>query len=119
MLEILLWTPFITQTVAVAGGMYIPFFSSNDDGETKLCIDSIFEDRALRLGEANGGLPDRYAGNSAKLTSRPEATRNVLKSLAAENLAGANEEASNVVLKCLNCQFTSATDILQAMEEVP
>ena len=102
-LETLLWTPFISQT-------------RNSSGETVHCIGEVFEQRALRLGEANGGPPSRFAGNSAKLASRPHATRNVWTSLAAEDLAQANQEASDVVSKCLDGRFTSAAEVSEAMD---
>jgi serine/threonine protein kinase len=122
-LEVLLWTPFITETTADPGttGIYLPFISSytiSSTGERVLSISDIFEQRALRLGESNGGLPNSYAGDSVKLASRPNATRNVWKSLATEDLAQTNQEASGIVLKCLDGGFTSATEVLQAIELV-
>ena len=101
-LELLLWRPFIIQ--ATAGT------------KTVFRIDVIFEQRALQLGESNGGLPQHYAGDSAKLASRPNATKNVWKSLAIEDVAQTNQAASDVVLKCLDSQFASASEVLQAME---
>ena len=122
MLETLLWTPFITHTTTTARttSLYIPFISQStaSTGSTVLRIGDMFERRALRLGEANGGLPDRYAGDSVKLTCRPNATKNVLKSLTTENLSQTNQEASKVVSKCLEGQFNSAAEVLQAIDLV-
>ena len=102
-LEMLLWTPFISQT-------------TSSSGEIVPRIGDIFEQRALQLGEANGGLPSRFAGNSAKLASRPHATKNVWISLAAGDLAQLNQEASDIVSKCLDGRFTSAAEVIQALE---
>lgn len=125
MLETLLWNPFITQTTATTGTtgttstrMPYPWQTEDDDPATVFHIGDVFEQRALRLGEANGGLPPHYAGNSAKLASRPNATKTVWKSLASEDLALMSKGASNVVLKCLDCRFESVADVLEAMELV-
>ena len=102
-LETLLLTPFTTQTTTSAGttDFYLAFISQkiSSTEATVFRIGDIFERRALRLGEANGGLPNSYAGDSAKLASRPHATKNVWKSLATEDLARTNQEASDVVSK--------------------
>lgn len=100
MLETLLWTPFITQTTTNVGttGFYIPFISqpTSTPGATVLRIGDIFEQKALRFGEANGRLPNSYAGNSEELASRPNATKNLWISLTREDLAQTNQAAADV-----------------------
>ena len=122
LLEILLWTPFITETTVGVGTTGFNVSSlwqrSHNTGETYLQITSIFEQRALQLGESNGGLPRTYAGNSVKLASRPQATKNVWKSLTTEDLAAVNKEASQVVVDCLDGHLGTVTDVLRAMDRI-
>lgn len=78
-----------------------------------------FKQRALRLGEANGGQPDHYASrDSAQLASRPQVARNVWKSLAAEELVQMNSTVAQIVQKCLEYQFDTVVEVLKAVAQI-
>lgn len=123
LLETLLWIPFVVSitTPAQSRGIYIRLISwplITPEGTT-LENNNCFKQRALQLGEANGSLPDRYASRgSAQLASEPQVTRNVWKSLAAEELVQINPAGAPITQKCLECQFDTAAEVLEAMARI-
>jgi hypothetical protein len=104
-LELFLWTPFIERADR-----------QTLDSPVKIC--QTFEARALALGEGNGGVAARYAGNTEKLTSRPTVIRNVWADIASHELAAIDPAISQIVLSCVDGQFATAAEVLEALNEI-
>lgn len=94
-LEILLWKPFV---VAERGG----------PAETlKVC--QLFEQYGFAREEKDGGLPERYRGDSVKMTSRPWITKAIWEDIASAKLD--NPDLAQLVLQCLQGDFKTAGDV--------
>lgn len=99
MLEILLWTIFV-----------VPGTSGSDR------VVEAFESTGLQLGEAKGGLPDRYKGNPNKLLSRPLATRTIWCEVATTKLQG--DDLQHLVLGCLKGDFQDVSEVIAHTEDL-
>lgn len=80
---------------------------------TEVC--DIFETTGLRLGDSNGGLPDRYRGDPVKLTSGPQATRAIWRDVAISKL---DMSLRDLVLGCINENFTDVLEVLEALDRL-
>jgi hypothetical protein len=100
--------------------LWIPFVRCDDykDSKAPLRICDIFERRALEMGEGNGGLPQRYSGDTEKLTGRPEVTRHVWINIATNELAKESIELSNIVLGCLEGGLSPIEEIMYVINEI-
>lgn len=105
LLELFLWMPFIERVDR-----------SVLTSAEKICQD--FEARGLRIGEAGGGLPERYAGNTIKLTSRPASTRRIWLELASQELSSLNDEVSVIIRKCIEGTYTTINQVSGDLDEI-
>lgn len=96
MLEILLWKPFIVQD-DVAG----------QAGDLKIC--DLFQQYGFSRSEVDGGLPERYRGDSERMTRRPWITKTIWQSIANGELR--NRSLTQLVLQCLDGSFDAAKEV--------
>lgn len=102
MLEVLLWTPFVLSDPG-----------SQTSEPDRVCGGS--EDVMLSLGEANGGLPERYKVDTLKLASRPLATRTVWREVVRSQLD--EDDLKQAVLGCLDENFQSAEEVVNKVTQ--
>ena len=100
MLEILLWTPFVTEKASV-------------DSRVEYDICQIFEARGLTLGAKgvalqDGGLPARYRGIASKLADNARATCAIWKEIANTSL---HDREAQTILGCLEGRFATASEV--------
>lgn len=103
MLEVLLWKPFIIEESA-AGQV------------VQLRICDLFVKYGFLRRENDGGLPERYQGDSARMTSRPWITQTIWQDIAKAELG--NSELTKLVLKCLDGGFKTAEEVENRVEEL-
>jgi hypothetical protein len=98
--------------------LWMSFVQPNDckDLDSELAVAKIYEETALGLGEDL--VPQRYKGNSQKLTRFPAVIRDVWVIIAKSNLGAVNEDLGQVVVGCLEGKFVSAREVLEALEKV-
>lgn len=82
----------------------------------ELRIASIYEEAALALDESV--IPQRYRGNSQKLTRFPGVVRDVLVGIAGKDVSSVNVKVGSIVVGCLEGTYASVKDVLEAMEKV-
>jgi hypothetical protein len=95
MLEILLWTPFVVTD------------ASSQAKELKVC--DLFQQYGFARKEADGGLPERFREDSAKMTSRPWITKTIWQDVADAELG--NPDLAQLISQCLEGGFMSASDV--------
>lgn len=100
MLEILLWTPFVTEKASV-------------DSQVEYGICQMFEARGLALGAKgvalqDGGLPARYRGVASKLADNARATCAIWKDIANTSL---HDREAQTILVCLEGRFATASEV--------
>lgn len=100
MLEILLWTPFVTEKASV-------------DSQVEYGICQMFEARGLALGAKgvalqDGGLPARYRGVASKLADNARATCAIWKDIANTSL---HDREAQTILGCLEGRFATASEV--------
>jgi serine/threonine protein kinase len=103
MLEIFLWRPLVERV-------------DKTNMKSPLRISQLFEDKAISLGEENGGVPVTYRGDTEKLTSDPLVIQNVLVDIATHELAAIHPRISEIVLECL--KFENACTARVILEEL-
>jgi hypothetical protein len=106
LLEILLWTPFVIETLEA-------------HGQTSPQICQLFETRGLALGkqgldDMHGGLPAKYKGDSSRLASKAWATCAIWKDIARTTLQ--DDELAALVLGCLNGDLGTAAAVSTEIE---
>jgi hypothetical protein len=90
MLEVLLWQPFVVS-------------SNPSSKDSPKAVSEVFQRRAIKLGE-DRGVPERYFGDTQKMTSKPSAVRRVMVDLCQTELpARAGSKLTKVVMDCLCC----------------
>jgi hypothetical protein len=90
MLEVLLWQPFVVS-------------SGPSSRDSPKAVSEAFQRRAIKLGE----VPERYFGDTQKMTSKPSAVRRVMIDLCQTELpASAGSKLTKVVMDCLNDEET-------------
>jgi serine/threonine protein kinase len=94
MLEILLWRPF----VVVAG----------EDAAEALKVCELFDQYGFAREEKDGGLPERYRGDSEKMTRQPWITKTIWEDIANAELV--NPDLAQLVLQCLQGDVKTARD---------
>jgi hypothetical protein len=95
MLEILLWIPFVvTDTLSPVKDL-------------KVC--DLFQQFGFARKETDGGLPERFYGDSAKMTSRPWITKTIWQDVADAKLG--NPDLAQLISQCLRGGFMSASEI--------
>ena len=94
MLEILLWKPFVVERRSTAA---------------RLEVCELFEQYGFARKEQDGGLPERYRGDSLKMTSRPWITITIWKDIANAKLA--SYDLAQLVLRCLEGDFKTVEDV--------
>jgi serine/threonine protein kinase len=102
MLEILLWRPFVVV--------------ERDGAAETLRICELFEQYGFAREENNGGLPERYRGDSVKVTSRPWTTKAIWEDIANAELA--DPDLAQLVLQCLQGDFKTARDVELHVEKL-
>jgi serine/threonine protein kinase len=95
MLEVLLWRPFV---VVERGG-----------AAEALKVCGLFEQYGFAHAEKDSGLPERYRGDSVKMTSRPWITKTIWENIANAELA--NPDLAQLVLQCLQGNVKIARDV--------
>ncbi|CAN9239152.1 unnamed protein product [Alternaria alternata] len=98
--------------------LWVPFVKPNDPNNflASSRVATIYEETALSFGEEV--LPQRYKGDDQKLTRFPNIVRDVWTKIAKTNVSGVNKELGQIVLKCLEGQYDSARQVLEALENV-
>ncbi|KAM3418107.1 hypothetical protein BST61_g6312 [Cercospora zeina] len=102
-LQVLLWKPFIVETAGLPD---------------RIC--DMFENYGLARGEhdENTGLPERYRGDTAKLTSRPWATKETWRDMAAGELK--DQALTRLVTRCLDGDeqggFRQAVEVVRQLQ---
>jgi hypothetical protein len=102
-MEILLWKPFVERC-------------DHSNLTSELKVAGLYEDLALGLGESV--IPQRYAGNSIKLTQSPVVIKEIWMQVAKRDLSGIDADLKDIVVKCLESQFVRAQEVLDALEKV-
>jgi len=105
LLELFLWVPFVERV-------------DKTDLNSPLKISQLFEGRALSLGEANGGAPSRYRGDTEKLTSYPSVIQNVWVDIATHELAAIHPGLSLIILECLRGEARTAGVVSKALSTI-
>lgn len=106
LLELFLWTPFVERV-------------DKTNLKSPLKISQLFENKAISLGEENGGAPSTYRGDTENLTSDPLLIQNVWVDIATQELAAIHPRLSAIVLECLKFEEArSAGDILEELSAV-
>jgi hypothetical protein len=95
-LEILLWKPF----VVMEGGSQTE----------RLRVCELFERYGFARKEGDGGLPERYWGDSIRMTSRPPITMTIWQDIASAELA--NADLVQLVLRCLQGDFNTVENVV-------
>jgi hypothetical protein len=86
-----------------------------DPAETlKVC--QLFEQYGFAREEKDGGLPERYRGDSVKMTSRPWITKIIWEDIASAKLS--NPDLAQLVLQCLQGDFKTAGDVESHIERL-
>lgn len=102
-LQVLLWQSFVDECAG---------------GPGRIC--DIFETYGLARGDQDGitGLPERYRGNTAKLTSRPWATKAIWRDIAAGELQ--DRALIRLVTRCLDGDeqggFREAVEVVRQLQ---
>jgi len=91
MLEVLLWTPFVATGI---NGL-------------KVC--DLFQQYGFARKEIDGGLPERFRGDSAKMTSRPWITETIWQDFVDAELG--DPDLVQLISQCLQGSFTSASNV--------
>lgn len=102
MLEVLLWKPFVLTA------------DPSSPSPNQIC--DLYSKTALRIGEGNGGLPQRYEGDPVKLTSRPRATHSIWCEIARSELT--EDDTRNLVLTCLNGDVQEMTEVVASIQKM-
>lgn len=90
MLEILLWEAFVVDV-------------KNSNGSNERRIADHFQARAIALGEEHGA-PERYLGDTGRMTAKPRVVRNVMLDLCRTELpALVGSKLTEIVERCLCC----------------
>lgn len=103
LMEIILWMPFVQP-------------SDSSDLASELRVAKVYEDEALGLGE--DVIPQRYAGDSQRLTKFPTVIRDVWLIIARRDVAAVNQDLGRIVLGCLEGQYASVQEVLGMLEKV-
>ena len=100
-LEVLLWKPFVRSASTTAA-------------RPEYVVCDLFESYGLARGEHNGGLPQRYRGDTVKLTSRPWVTKTIWLDIACMELG--DYELAQIVLSCLEEGHGSTQEVVMYIE---
>jgi serine/threonine protein kinase len=95
MLEVLLWTPFVVTD------------TPSPVKELKVC--DLFQQYGFARRMIDGGLPERFRGDLAKMTSRPWITKTIWQDVADAELG--NPDLAQLISQCLEGSFMSASDV--------
>ena len=98
-LEVLLWKPFVVT-----------------DGTHQLKVCDLFEKYGFARDEQEGGLPSKYRGDSAKMTSLAWVTQTVWRDMAESEVAYV--DLKRLVMRCLNGEFATARDVTIDLERM-
>jgi len=90
MLEVLLWTPFVVT-------------------DMELKVRDLFQQYGFARKEIDGGLPERFRGDSTKMTSRPWITKTIWQDIAAAEFG--NPDLAQLISQCLEGSLVSANDV--------
>jgi serine/threonine protein kinase len=98
--------------------LWVPFVRPNDPKNFLVGskVATIYEETALSFGEEK--LPRRYKGNDQKLTRFPNIVRDVWTKIAKTDVSVVDKELGQIVLKCLEGQYDSARQVLEALANV-
>ena len=100
-LEVLLWKPFVVHT-------------SGADSQLRVC--DLFESTGLARGVQDGGFPERYRGDTSRLTGHPWTTKSIWCDIARSKLG--DHEQEQLILGCLEGRFNSMAEVLNYMEQL-
>lgn len=104
MLEVLLWQPFIVS-------------ADRRSKDSPKAISEHFQLRAIKLGEKEG-IPERYYGDTDKMTSKPTVVRRVMEDLCCTELpACAGSKLAEVVMDCLRCLDNGGNEQRETADE--
>jgi serine/threonine protein kinase len=98
--------------------LWVPFVRPNDPKNFLVGskVATIYEETALSFGEEK--LPRRFKGNDQKLTRFPNIVRDVWTKIAKTDVSVVDKELGQIVLKCLEGQYDSARQVLEALANV-
>jgi hypothetical protein len=104
MLEVLLWQPFIVS-------------ENPGSKDSPKAVSEHFQLCAIRLGEIEG-IPERYFGDTRKMTSKPAVVRRVMEELCRRELPPyAGSKLAKIVMDCLCCLDNGVNEQKETADE--